>query len=105
MRVPVKFTICQVTFLACFSVICYEKWPVLTKNKKDGLQREGESSDRNFNYQSELPIIDQLEHFFGNFMVTVLLSVEYAVTEAFDLKNNSCLQYDRSPHETIDRGT
>ena len=43
--------------------------------------------------------------FFGNFMVTVLLSVEYAVTEAFDLKNNSCLQYDRSPHETIDRGT
>ena len=53
----------------------------------------------------KLPIIDQLEHFFGNFMVTVLLSVGYAVTEAFDLKNNSCLQYDRSPHETIDRGT
>ena len=99
MRVPAKFTISQVTFLACFSVICYEKWPVLTKNKKDGLEREGDISDRNFNYQSELPIIDQLEHFFGNFMVTVLLSVEYAVTEAFDLKNNSCLQYDRSPHE------
>ena len=38
-------------------------------------------------------------------MVTVLLSVGYAVTEAFDLKNKSCLQYDRSPHETIDRGT
>ena len=47
MRVPAKFTLCQVTFLACFSVICYEKWPVLPKNKKDGLQREGESSDRN----------------------------------------------------------
>ena len=52
MRVPAKFTLCQVTFLACFSVICYEKWPVLTKNKKDGLQGEGESSDRNFNYLS-----------------------------------------------------
>ena len=54
--------------LSCFfSVICYEKWPVLTKNKKDGLQREGESSDRNFNYPSlnnQWWIIDQLEHFF-----------------------------------------
>ena len=50
MRVPAKFTLCQVTFLACFSVTCYEKSPVLTKNKKDGLQRKGESSDRNFNY-------------------------------------------------------
>ena len=39
-------------------------------------------------------------------MVTVLSSVEHvhAVTEACDLKNNSCLQYNRSPHETIDRG-
>ena len=52
MRVSAKFTLCQVTFLACFSVICYEKWPVLTKNKKDGLQREGESRDRNFNHLS-----------------------------------------------------
>ena len=50
--VPAKFTHCQVTFLACFSVICYEKWPIVTKNKKDGLQREGESSDRNVNYLS-----------------------------------------------------
>ena len=101
-RVPAKFTICQVTFLACFSVICYEKWPVLTKNnKKDGLQREGESSDRNFNY---LSLINWSIFFFGNFMVTVLSSVEHAVTEACDLKNNSCLQYDRSPHKTIDRG-
>ena len=52
LTLPAKFTIFQVTFLACFSVICYEKWPVLPKNKKDGLQREGESSDRNFNYLS-----------------------------------------------------
>lgn len=37
-------------------------------------------------------------------MVTVLSSVEHAVTEACDLKNSSCLQYDRSPHKTIDRG-
>ena len=37
-------------------------------------------------------------------MVTVLSSVEHAMTEARDLKNNSCLQYNRSPHETIDRG-
>ena len=42
--------------------------------------------------------------FYGNFVVTVLSSVEHAVTEACDLKNNSCLQHDRSPHETIDRG-
>ena len=42
MRVPVKVTLCQVAFLACFPVICYEKWPVLTKNKKDGLHSEKE---------------------------------------------------------------
>ena len=42
--------------------------------------------------------------FLGNFVVTVLSSVEHAVTEACDLKNNSCLQYNRSPRETIDRG-
>ena len=42
--------------------------------------------------------------FYGNFMVTVLSSVEHAVTEACDWKKNSCLQHDRSPRKTIDRG-
>ena len=37
-------------------------------------------------------------------MVTVLSSVEHAVTEACDLKKKSCLQHDRSPHKIIDRG-
>ena len=101
-RVPVKFTLCQVTFLACFSVICYEKSPVLTKNKKDGLQRKGESSDRNFNY---LWLINW-SIFYGNFMVTVLSSVEHARSDLsmWLAKKNSCLQYDPSPHKTIDRG-
>ena len=37
-------------------------------------------------------------------MVTVLSSVEHAVTKACDSKNNSCLQYDRSPHEKLTGG-
>ena len=37
-------------------------------------------------------------------MVTVLSSVEHAVTEECDLKKKSCLQHDRSPHKIIDRG-
>ena len=80
MRVPAKFTLCQVTFLACFSVTCYENYeksPVLTKKKKDGLQREGESSDRNFNYLSLI----NWSIFYDNFMVTVLLSVEHACSD------------------------
>ena len=72
-----KFTLCQVTFLAYFSVICYEKWPVLTKNKTDGLQREGESSDRNFNYL----LLINWSIFYGNFMVTVLSSVEHGCSD------------------------
>ena len=80
MRVPAKFTLCQVTFLACFSVTFYENYeksPVLTKNKKDGLQREGEGSDRNFNYLSLI----NWSIFFGNFMVTVLSSVEHECSD------------------------
>ena len=42
--------------------------------------------------------------FYGNFMVAVPSSVEHAVTEACDLKNNSFLQYDWSPHKIIDWG-
>ena len=57
-------------------MICYEKLIVLTKNEKNGLQLS----------INQLSIIDQLELFFGNFMVTVLSSVEHAVTEACDLK-------------------
>ena len=48
------------------------------KNEKNGLQLS----------INQLSIIDQLELFFGNFMVTVLSSVEHAVTEACDLKKN-----------------
>ena len=59
-------------------MICYEKWIVLTKNEKNGLQLS----------INQLSIIDQLELFFGNFMVTVLSSVEHAVTGACDLKKN-----------------
>ena len=44
--------------------------------------------------------------FYGNYVVTVLSSVEHAVTdhEACDLKKKSCLQNDRSRHKIIDRG-
>ena len=42
--------------------------------------------------------------FYGNYVVTVLSSVEHAVTEACDLKKKSCPQHDRFPHKIIDRG-
>ena len=93
--------LCQVTILACFPLICYEKWPVPTKNKKGDLQGEGESSDRNFNY---LALINW-SIFYCNFMVTVLSSVEHGCSDwSTWLEKNFGLQYDPSPHKTIDRG-